>query len=290
MIGELTTSKKAIAQFDIAKKSVAEIEAKLKRCVLTDRGSRETLFNFCRDADRIRKMIEAKRLELLRPIAEEKKRLKNDFIKSIEPLDDLKKNIENYSKKILVKPLEDAIGESKSKIIIWDRTEEERKAEEQRKIEAERQRVEEEARRKEEQARQEAEAREKKIEADRREAEEAAAKKKGIAAKIAKEKADRDAAEAKEQAELEAAEKIKNAKIDAAMDRSAIQDREEDLNKKSKGREKEEVTWEVTGIDMVPEKYIIKKIDRVAVDLAVKEGTREIPGIKIIVNKTLKFV
>ncbi len=94
----------------------------------------------------------------------------------------------------------------------------------------------------------------------------------------------------RDRVEKESQEAAATARIDSAIERSDLNDKQEDLNKESRGQEK--IYYEATGvsnINLVPEKYIIKKINWVLVKEDVKNGVSEIAGINVEEKKVLQF-
>jgi len=170
-----------IEKFDVAKTSTNEITHLLENMVITDHDTRNDAYEACKQANALKNEVDEKRLELLRPIAAEKKSMKADHKKELEPLDELKKQIEEYANDNLIGPLNKAIAIRKQTIIAWDD-----------KIKRE------EAERLAEIARKEKEAEKKHIE-DLKKTEE----KTGIAKEIAQEQADKKVEESKVDLEQE---------------------------------------------------------------------------------------
>jgi|ETNmetMinimDraft_30_1059905.scaffolds.fasta_scaffold01123_5 hypothetical protein len=136
-----------IEKFDVAKTSTNEITHLLENMVITDHDTRNDAYEACKQANALKNEVDEKRLELLRPIAAEKKSMKADHKKELEPLDELKKQIEEYANDNLIGPLNKAIAIRKQTIIAWDdkikREEAERLAEiERKRVEAERKHIE----------------------------------------------------------------------------------------------------------------------------------------------------
>ena len=109
-----------IEKFDVAKTSTNEITHLLENMVITDHDTRNDAYAACKQANALKNEVDEKRLELLRPIAADKKSMKADHKKELEPLDELKKQIEEYANDNLIGPLNKAIAIRKQTIISWD--------------------------------------------------------------------------------------------------------------------------------------------------------------------------
>ena len=311
--------------FDSNNTQMIEISGRIKNLVITDKDSRDLAFNLCRDANQMTKLVDTKRLELLRPITAEKKRLKAEYESEIKPLDEKAAQIEAYAKDKLISPLLDTIAAQKKNILAFDDREEKEKAARQKAIDDARKAEEAAARQRQaeadKKAKEEREAAEKaaedaRLEAERianaaneeaRKAQEEAANKKGIAGERARLEAEKLANEAKETARkaeeaaaLESERLVREAKerADQEAERLRLENEEKnkqlaqqeaDLNAKAKGREK--ITYEaiLMDINLVQDIYLIKKVDMSKVISAIDLGAREIPGFIIKENRELKF-
>jgi len=227
--------------FDPAKETIRLIKVGLNGFVVTDRDTRDLLFNMCKDANKALKTVDAKRLELLRPIKAEKKLLNDQLKKDLEPLTEIERKLEEYAKTELMDPLQGIINEKKTMIIDWDRKEAERVT----KIERE--------------------AEEKRI-ADEKAAEE---KQKGLSG-IQKVEAKQEAEKVQGQDQEETQEKIHHE------------------TRKRTGRLKKIWNFKVLDINLVPDKYMIKHVNKLEVERVLGTVT-EIPGLEITFEEKMMY-
>jgi len=157
-----------LTQFDTAKKEVAILTQKLEGCIVTSPETRESLFSDARDANRIRKLIDNKRLELTEPYRTAKTNLIKQHKDEKSRLDAEILKIDTYAKFDIAGPLETAISTAKTSILYWDGEQAKIKAAEEKRLENERI----------------------KIELAAKKAEDEAKEKSGIAAKLALKKAE----------------------------------------------------------------------------------------------------
>ncbi len=143
---------KDLVQFDKAKNEVVTLTAKLDGFVITDVASRDILFNLAKESNRVRKLIDNKRLEITEPFRTEKTRIIAEHKKEKTDLDEKIKLVDNYAKNDIAGPLEVSIATAKSSIIHFDGEEAKRKAEAQKKIDDEKIRIEKELKEEEEKA------------------------------------------------------------------------------------------------------------------------------------------
>jgi len=233
-----------IEKFDVAKNSTNEITHLLENMVITDHDTRNDAYAACKQANALKNEVDEKRLELLRPIAAEKKSMKADHKKELEPLDTLRDNIEAYAKENLITPLEKGIAIRKQTIIAWDDKIKREEAERLADIEAKR-----------------VGAEKKHIEALKKTEE-----KTGIAKEIAQEQADQKVEENK--AELEQ-EKENLLSKKSGRQKTVTRYELEDINKvPEKFLKPREVDWdlvkfmelpEITGIKTISEKVLMFK-------------------------------
>lgn len=276
----MTNISNEIAQFDKAKSAIAQIKTNLDNLVITDQSSRDVCFTKCKDAASWRKRVDEKRLELIRPINDELKVLKDDYEAARVPLMERKKMIDEYAKDELLGPLNDSIDSKKQKIIAFDKEEEKRREAERQRLEKEKREREEKERKAKEEADRKAREKQKKIDDEKKEAE----KLKGIA----RAKAQREADEKKRKAEEEAKAEQDRLDKEAEDRRKADQEKENELNKKVSGRVKVTKTFQVLDLEKVPDIYIIKTLDKNKVQEAIDDGVEQIPGIIIETHEDLK--
>jgi len=272
---------KELEQFDMAKSAIAQIKEGLDQFVLTDQNSRDALFNKCRDAAGWRKRVDEKRLELIRPINDELKVLKEEYEAARVPLMERKKMIDAYAKDELLEPLNASIDAKKQKIIAFDKEEEKKREIERQRLENERKAREEQERKAREAAEQKAREEQEKIEKEKRENEE---RLKGIARK----KALAEAEEKKRQAEAKAREEQERIDKENEDRRKAEEEKEKELNRKVSGRVKIIKTFTVLDLAKVPDEYLIKTLDKKKVQAVIDAGVESIPGILIESHADLK--
>lgn len=216
--------------------------------------------------------------EVLTEIARRKKALESERKKLARPVDDAKKAIQNLFNGLKA-PLDEAREILEPKVIAFQEAEDRRIAKEN--AERERENIE---RMKAEQAR---------IDAERAEAKRLADE----AAAAAREASERMASEQSAQAEVEAlaaAERARQAEQELAIKREEqpafeLAEREEAITTVQTARgsatRRKVWTFEVTDPSSVPRQFLT--VDEKAIRAAVKDGEREIPGVRIFEESSL---
>lgn len=112
-----------VTKFDVAQKATNEMIANLNDFVITDTGTRDLLFQKCKDASHILKKVNDKRIDLCKEPKAQVKALKEQFEKDRAQWDDLEVEIEKYSRETLIKPLEAMIAKRQRDIITFNQIE-----------------------------------------------------------------------------------------------------------------------------------------------------------------------
>lgn len=256
--------------FDVNRQEVALAVKSMAAVKVTDKETRAELFVLAQAGNRALKLIDAKRLDIKRPIVE---------------------MIDAYGKS-LSEPLVKAIADAKAAISKFDdaeaaETEKKRLALEQEKTEAAKKAQEDQDRIAKEA---EAEKARLKVEAFRGRQEAINAMPKGIARIQAQRALDAEIHGKVAQVEADTVAALGEAQIDASIARATILNKSEDLAASSQARgagSRWVVSEKVEDIefDLLAEEF--KMVNWVAVRQAIKDGTRSIRGLKVYEEKTL---
>ena len=274
-------------KFDMAKKGIEEIKTKLN-LVITDNDTRARKFTMSRDANGLRTQVNAKRLELKRPLTAKIKEIKEAYTKAIEqesrPLREAITAIEDYANNKLLAPLDEIISNANDSILAFDKTEGERRQKELDRI-AKEEKIAEDARLKkiaDDKVIEDKRIADEKIANDKKIAEQ---NKSGIQAKLAQKKIDDEVAA---NAKIAEDKRLEDERIENQRKQKLIDDKSK-LNEKPKGTAKMVYTYELEDINLVPVEFLKRSVNGVAVYDAIKAGNITIPGLKITGEEKLGF-
>lgn len=294
---EVEKYKADIVPFNKAREGMALIRKALESTEITDRGSRDAIVQYTKNADKVVTKISDIRIELIRPLKETKKEEKTKYEDAIAPINERIAFIENYATEVLSSDLKSVISGKKNEIMSWDSAEADRIEAERRHIEEEERRQREEQEKKEREAREAEEKRLADIEAKKqKEIAKAAEKKRGIELVKAQKAAEERARIAKEKAEKEAAEKQSDIRIGGAMERSNLVNKTEELEeKKTSGRAKARIDYTVQSLKDVPFEFLLnpridsQKLLQHAYDTQEKGATPSVRGILFTIHRDFKY-
>lgn len=285
-----------LVPFDRARMGVIQLKKALDDAPVNDRESRDNAFRVAKGADRILKEISSVRIECLRPLKDEKAKIKKAADDAVRPIDERIRLIQTYAVDGLSVQLDEAVSAKKNEIMVWDEDERKRQEAERRRIEEQERKQREDQERKERAIREAEERRLAKIEVDKQKALQEAEEKKGIERAKAKRAAEETARIASERASEAAAEKAQKARIDGALKRTEFVDQKEDLEQaKTSGRAKQEIDIQIQNLRRIPFEYLLNpKPDLTRIMEFAKEaqlrGVRpQMPGVLFIYSNALKY-